>query len=230
MAQLADQPDTTTRSDPSIKCPTLHHYGIWTTQPGEILDWYAKVVGLEINLASQTGYGTRDGLGSSRADVDPNTPVGIWASNDSQNHRIAITRTPGMEKEDSSKTITHDRVGHTAWEYPTLSDLLESYERIRDLDIHPVLCAHHGVSVAFYYRDPDGNVVELLADPFGDASRSREYMRTSDAMRANTMGTYIDPEQMLALHKAGASADDLQTRAFAGEFIPDVLPSPVVLF
>jgi catechol 2,3-dioxygenase len=216
MTQVADQPDTTTRTDPSIKCPTLHHYGIWSTQPDVLLDWYGKVVGIECNLRSQSGYGP---------DADEK-PLGLWVSNDRAHHRMAIARTDGMQKLDPAEKIKYDRLGHSAWEYPSVTDLMESYERIRDLGIRPVLCVHHGLSVAFYYHDPDGNVVELTADAFGDWERSREYMRTSADMRANTMGTYIDPDRMLAAHREGASDDTLQSRAFTGEFVPDETPDP----
>ncbi len=84
-------------------------------------------------------------------------------------------------------------------------------------------------NVAFYYRDSDGNSVELFVDNFGDWDRSTEYMRTSPELHQNPMGTYIDPEQLMAAWKAGASFADLHRRAYAGEFPPSRPMDPSVL-
>lgn len=214
MAQVADQPDTTRRDDPSIKCPVLHHYGIVTKQPDALVEWYAKVVGVERNLVTGASFGDA-----------PDSPYGVWVGNDNEHHRIAIVRPPALEDLPYSERAKYPRVQHSAWQYDSVADLMESYGRIRDAGIRPVVCTHHGISVAFYYKDPDGNVVELLADAFGDAVRSREYMRTSEEVRTNPMGTLIDPDKMLAAYQEGGSNDyELQARAFAGEFVPDEAP------
>ena len=212
MAQVTDQPDTTVREDPTIKCPVLHHYGMITTQPDVLIEWYGKVVGVERNLVTGA-FG--DG---------PDSPYGAWVGNDTAHHRIAIIRPPGLQDLAYSERAKYPRVQHSAWQYPTVADLMESYERIRDAGIRPVVCTHHGNSVAFYYKDPDGNLVELLADAFGDAVRSREYLRTSEEIRRNPMGSLIDPDKMLAAYHKGPSDHDLQARAFAGEFVPDETP------
>jgi len=65
-----------------------------------------------------------------------------------------------------------------AFEYATIDDLLNSYTRIKELGIEPVLTTDHGVSIAFYYKDPDGNTIELFVDNFGNWDRSREYLQS----------------------------------------------------
>ena len=69
-----------------------------------------------------------------------------------------------------------------------------------------------------YYVDPDGNSVELQVDNFGDWERSSTFMREAPEFAAEPIGTPLDPEAYLAAHEAGASAEELHRRAYAGEF------------
>jgi hypothetical protein len=82
------------------------------------------------------------------------------------------------------------------------------------------MATDHGMSIAFYYRDPDGNSVELFVDTFGDWDKSSEFIRTSPEFHQNPMGAYIDPAKLTAAWKAGVSFADLHRRAYAGEFPP----------
>ncbi len=53
---------------------------------------------------------------------------------------------------------------HTAIVYPAKKDLLEIVQRLQSLDYPFTGAADHGVSIAFYLNDPDGNGVELYWD------------------------------------------------------------------
>ena len=79
----------------------------------------------------------------------------------------------------------------------------------------------HGMTLSFYFVDPDGNSVELQADNFGDWGRSKEWMRTAPEFAANPIGVPADPHAIVAAWREGASADELHRRAYAGEFAPD---------
>ena len=68
---------------------------------------------------------------------------------------------------------------HSAFEYESFSDLMSSYARMRDEGIVPAFSFDHGITMSLYYKDPDGNFVELQSDNFGDWKRSTEWMRTS---------------------------------------------------
>jgi Glyoxalase/Bleomycin resistance protein/Dioxygenase superfamily len=50
--------------------------------------------------------------------------------------------------------------------HASLGALLDRYEVLRDLGIKPERTMNHGPSTSFYYRDPDGNRVELSAVNF----------------------------------------------------------------
>jgi catechol 2,3-dioxygenase len=75
-------------------------------------------------------------------------------------------------------------------------------------------------TTAFYYADPDRNSVELFVDNFGNWDESTAYTRTSAEFHRHPMGTYVDPEQMVAARQAGMSFAELHRRAYAGEFPP----------
>jgi len=48
--------------------------------------------------------------------------------------------------------------------------------RLRELDILPVMCLDHGMTISMYYADPDGNGVEIQVDAFNDWALSKEWM------------------------------------------------------
>jgi integrase-like protein len=78
-----------------------------------------------------------------------------------------------------------------------------------------VFRSDNGVGTAFYYEDPDQNIVELNVNNYGNEWTATEHMKTSPPDM-----TYVDPDKMIAARKAGASPWELHERAFAGEFAP----------
>ncbi len=53
---------------------------------------------------------------------------------------------------------------HTAIVYPTKKDLATIVQRLQSLNYPFTGAADHGVSIAFYFNDPDANGVELYWD------------------------------------------------------------------
>jgi catechol 2,3-dioxygenase len=184
----------------AVISPTFHHFGVLTSRMEEMVDWYGEVLGMTVHFQS-----TISGA--------------AFASNDRAHHRMALITLPGLTENDPDKQ-PHAKLQHVAFEHATIDDLLNTWERLKGISIEPVLAADHGMSIAFYYRDPDGNSVELFVDTFGDWDKSAEYIRTSPEFHQNPMGAYIDPAKMMAAHKAGASFANLHRRAYAGEFPP----------
>ena len=79
------------------------------------------------------------------------------------------------------------------------------------------------MTFSYYYADPDGNNVELQVDNFGDWTKSKEWMRTSDEFRANPIGQFVDPDRVAADHADGTElrgdprqGDGRRLRAGAG--------------
>ena len=55
------------------------------------------------------------------------------------------------------------RVGlnHTGWQMHSLEDLKELYLLLKDKNVDIYQVADHGISIGIYFRDPDGNGVEV---------------------------------------------------------------------
>jgi catechol 2,3-dioxygenase len=97
--------------------PTLHHFGLTTAHLEEMLDWYAKVLGMMTN--SQSTRVTETGASAGLA----------FVSNDRAHHRMALISSPGL-RDDTDKQ-THVKIQHVAFEYATIDDLLHSWERLK---------------------------------------------------------------------------------------------------
>lgn len=183
--------------DTTIIRPTLHHFNLKTSRLQEMIEWYGTVVGMRSNYTF---------------------PGGAWLTNDEANHRLALLVSPVLT--DDPDKLMHNGFHHSAFEYPSMGDLLDTYSRLKALGIEPHACLDHGLTTSFYYADPDGNSVELQADNFGNWQESSEWMRTSPQFAANPIGMPVDPDQMVAARDAGASYAELHERAYAGEFQP----------
>jgi catechol 2,3-dioxygenase len=192
----------------TIVHPRLQHFGLTTANLKAMIDWYRKVLGMTVNHRSAAPAGVQGGPPLSA----------VWLSNDEVNHRVALAELPGLVVDpDKSR---HARLQHVAFEYQTIDDLLGTYARLTVLGILPVLAADQGLQTAFYYADPDQNSVELNVNNYGNEWTATEHIKTSTSFAARPMGTYIDPDKMIAARKAGASPWELHERAFAGEFVP----------
>ena len=201
----------------SIIHPTLHHFGVETRHLEKMVEWYARVVGMVTICSTSNALGSEAGVSMSSA----------FVSNDRANHRMAIFSTSEL-KEDTDKHA-HAKLQHVAFEYATIDDLLNTYTRLKGLLIEPALMADHGPTIAFYYEDPDGNIVELFVDNFGDWDKSREYVRTSPEFHKNGMGALVDADKLVAARQAGMSFAELHRRAYAGEFPPSRPMDPRIL-
>ncbi len=146
-------------------------------------------------------------------------PSGAWLTNDAANHRLALLTSP-MLNEDPDK-LTRTGIHHTAFEYVTIDDLLDTYIHLKGQGIEPHACLDHGMTTSFYYVDPDGTNVELQVDNVGTWGESSEWMRTSSQFAADPIGMPVNPDHIVQARKAGASFADLHRRAYAGEFKPD---------
>jgi catechol 2,3-dioxygenase len=193
--------DITREGPVTIIKPALHHVTFRTTRLAEMIDWYSKVVGAQVNFQDQ---------------------VAAWTSNDAANHRVAFLAVPGLSDDPDKKS--HNALHHSAFEYESFADLMASYKRLADIGIHPAFCLDHGLTVSIYYKDPDENYVELQSDAFGDWAKSTEWMRTSADFAANPIGTFFDPAKVYEAHKSGRSDDDLHRAMRAGDFQPATIP------
>lgn len=181
--------------------PSFHHVTLKTSRLQQMVAWYQTVVGVEVLFQNDTN---------------------AWTTNDEANHRLAFLAVDGLE--DDPDKVKHNGIHHSAFEYDSFSDLMSSYDRLKERNIEPAFCLDHGSTTSLYYEDPEGNYVELQSDNFGDWKQSGNFIRSSDDFRANPIGTFFDPARVFAAHAAGRPFAELQPAIRKGEFLPEPVP------
>ena len=186
----------------AIKRPILHHVNLKTTRMSEMIEWYGKVIGSRKQFQS---------------------PVMGFLTNDEAPGRIALLSSPRLT--DDPDRAQHTGIHHTAFEYSSVDDLLDTWVRLREEGIEPHMCLDHGFVISYYYVDPDGNSVELQADWNNDCATSCEFMENSPVFAANPVGRFVDPARMVQARSDGMSVEELHRKAYQeGAFEPAVKP------
>ena len=188
-------------TDATVIHPKFHHLNLKTTRLQEMIDWYGTLIGAEVLFQA---------------------PDGAWLSNDEANHRVALLAFPVFV--DDPEKDTRTGMHHSAFEYDSFEDLNASYLRLCEAGIEPDICLDHGMTFSYYYKDPDGNYVELQCDVFGDWAQSARWMRESEEFHANPMGTFVNPALVAQAAAEGATFAEIHERAKAKEFSPDAAP------
>jgi catechol 2,3-dioxygenase len=190
--------------DTTVILPTMHHVGINTKNIETMIEWYAKVLGKKPNFVS---------LSPSEKAILP-FKIALL-TNDKANHRISLLSLPGL----SDSTEKHrTKIHHFAFECKTIGDLLNSYMRLKDLKIVPIIVMYHSATTSFYYHDPDENTVELFVDNYGDWERSSEYFRKMQT--DEYLAKPVDPEKIIVAHNSGTTHREIFQRLSSGEFAP----------
>ena len=117
----------------------LSHIVLQTNRIAAMREWYLAVLGGEV--------------------VHEN-PHLCFLAYDDEHHRIALLNFGPLAKKGEADVGLH----HFAFTFASLGELLGSYERLKGQDIAPHWCVNHGPTTSLYYRDPDGNGVELYRD------------------------------------------------------------------
>lgn len=164
----------------------LAHIVRRTSRFGEMIDWYRTVLGAEVVYSND---------------------MLAFLTYDEEHHRIAIASLPGLEEQSLAAAGTD----HVAFTYGSLGDLLYTYVRVKEAGIQPFWCINHGPTTSMYYKDPDGNRVELQVDNMPTRESVDVWMR-SGAFAANPIGVVYGPEDLLARYRAGESFATLVER------------------
>jgi len=182
--------------------PSLHHVTMKTSRLDEMIKWYALVVGTQVQFRNETA---------------------AWTTNDGANHRIAFLAVPGLS--DDADKVRHNGMHHCAFEYNNFAELMSTYDRLRQAGVEPTFSLDHGMTMSIYYKDPEGNFVELQSDNFSDWKLSGEYMRGSPQFAANPIGVFFDPARVYEMFKSGTDFETLEKAVYAGAFLPDPIPN-----
>jgi catechol 2,3-dioxygenase-like lactoylglutathione lyase family enzyme len=166
----------------------LAHVVYMTRRFDEMVSWYQRVF---------------------EARVQYQNPAFAFLTYDDEHHRFAFANmsllSPDGVAADSPPGIGVNHVGYT---YENLGELLETYDRLKQLGIGPYWRVHHGVTVSVYYQDPDGNRMEFQVDCCASADEAHALMH-SDAFAVNPIGVEIDPDAMLAQLRNGVPLETL---------------------
>jgi len=175
------------------------HIVFRTSRKNDMVDWYRTVFEAEPALEN---------------------PFLTFLSFDDEHHRIAIVGMEGLKAQDAETAAME----HCAFTYGSLGDLLATYQRLRHTGIEPYWCINHGPNLSFYYRDPDGNQVELQIDVFDGPEAVNAWYAESD-FAANPIGVKFDPDELIARFEAGEPEAELTRRPhIAPEQVPAQLP------
>jgi catechol-2,3-dioxygenase len=185
-----------------IAKPVLHHVTMRTSRLEEMVAWYSVVLGAHVMFRDENG---------------------AWMTNDAANHRIAFLSAPTVT--DDPQKDSHNAMHHCAFEYDSIADLMSSYKRLKDKGITPAICLDHVMTFSMYYKDPEGNFVEIQTDGFGDWKLSSKFMQTSPEFAANPVGFFFDGDKAYDAHESGMDFDALRVAVRSGEFAPDQIPS-----
>ena len=126
---------------------------------------------------------------------------------DDEHHRIGLVALPGLvERPPNSWGLEH-----LAFTYPTLGALLAHYKFLKGQGITPFWTINHGPTISFYYRDPDGNKLEMQYDVFPTVAQTDEFFDAGN-YEENFMGILIDPDELIARYEAGEPLSELVHR------------------
>jgi len=132
------------------------------------------------------------------------SPFMTFMTFDDEHHRLAIIR-GGPELKD--KLHNSAGVDHFAFSYASVGELLSTYERLAARGIRPTTSIHHGITLSFYYLDPDRNQVELQVDAFRSVAATNAYLESSFV--TNPIGVLFDGDALVKRWREGASDAEL---------------------
>jgi len=189
--------ETTSRSrrtlDPKPTSPVLFaHFVLRSSNIQPMIDWYSAV--LNMHVVQRTEYI-------------------CFLTYDDEHHRLGIVNLAGLKAPDAQNS----GLAHVAYTFADIGALLSTYARVKKLGIAPARCIHHGPTVSIYYRDPDGNGVELQVDRYATKEATAAYFQTA-AFKKNPIGIVFDPEALVQAYESGAPESELLE-------MPDGLPA-----
>ncbi len=167
--------------------------------------WYATVLGVEPFFEHAPPPGTKPlDLGGQTRASDLRMCFFRLSLDHPYVQTIGIFEEPGTALEPSRGA---PGLHHMQLMTADLNELCDTFEELNGKGLNPHRSADHGPMTSFYYRDPDGNNVEITAQNHATLEEMAAFM-ASDAFKANPSGSEInDPEAFVAQHRQKALAD-----------------------
>jgi catechol 2,3-dioxygenase-like lactoylglutathione lyase family enzyme len=160
------------------------HAVLRTNKFKEMVEWYKTVLQADIVFENQ---------------------MLAFMTYDDEHHRLAIAGFPGIV----DRAPHSAGLDHLAYTYAGLGDLIATYERLKAAGITPLVPINHGLTTSMYYRDPDGNKVELQIDNFDSIEELKGFFRSNDFSK-NPIGVSFDPDELARQYHAGVPEAELK--------------------
>jgi len=130
----------------------IRHVGLHATNPTASAEFYRDVLGMKI-------------VGGSTPDHPLGATAFLSSRPDEEPHEIAL--------------LANREFAHIAFKVSSLSEFRSFHARVVEKNIPIKFVFNHRVSFAFYFDDPDGNMIEVYW-PTGDRSQRQPYAEPFD--------------------------------------------------
>ena len=136
----------------------VRHVGLSARDPAALAEFYRELLGLQVVPTDTAALGAAAFLSSHPAE---------------QSLDLALFANPALQ--------------HTAFEVRSLADLRAFHQRALGQGVPIKMALNHGVSLSFYFDDPEGHLIEVYW-PTGAACRPRhgdaiDLTRSEEALR-----------------------------------------------
>lgn len=165
----------------------IGHFGLRTSDVDRAIEWYGRAFGAEVRFRNE---------------------FAAFMSFDDEHHRMVIWD----DGETSARPETAAGVDHIGFMCSDPHQLAQHYQRLKALGITPAMTVNHHFTSSIYYRDPDGNEVEVSCDNFPSKQAASDFMRSeamTEAMTPPLFGAEFDPEDLLRMHRDNAPTHEL---------------------
>jgi catechol-2,3-dioxygenase len=169
----------------------LSHLVLQTGQLSAMRDWYLTVLDARVVYEN---------------------PAMCFITFDEEHHRLALLALPPEVLRERTPSTTG--LSHSAFTFGSMADLVARYRTLREASIEPRVPIQHGMTTSLYYRDPDGNAVELQIDNFASADEATRYMNGPE-FAEDPVGPTFDAAALADAFDAGVPVPELTSRRWA---------------
>jgi catechol-2,3-dioxygenase len=165
----------------------IGHFGLRTKDVDRAIEWYGRAFAADVRFRNE---------------------FAAFMSFDDEHHRFVIWD----DGETEDKPASAAGVDHIGFMCSDPHQLAEQYDRLSSVGITPAVSVNHHFTLSLYYRDPDGNEVEISCDNLPSKSAAAAFMASeamAEAMVPPFFGAEFDPEELLRQHRSNEPTETL---------------------